>query len=508
MPISVAVAGEDALPALEDMSFSAGVNGGFATCTLSVKGDLRPPKLSKVSAAFEGIVVWEGLITDLSYSYADGEISTSITCAGFQRLLDWAQVIVPYSIRNLNWEKPGVSDAAAFMSGAATFNYQPTAESQIAVGQYDSTSTSKKGLRFSGDSTVMAANDGVGVHFTLPSALTEAGALKATITCSGAGVGSGAAQMSLRAACSSDGSTWTGVQVTASGSLSLTLPVNTKYVRVGWVAGATGLTPAGTDIIEVTSIRLLGTAVGEDDTSTANQEGMWPTTLVGDLMGRQAVIGLNVETITDFVVTPFGSFQYQSLRDHLDTLFSFCPGYWGVYDGPTLVFRRSGRAAAIQANDCVSYTVRDSVELETQQVTVSYTDIVTGQPASASATVLSSSFAGTPYGKRDVYSSGQLAGNMASTLAGQIATARSRPVVAASVTVPGSLPCEVGPCLHLRPGDRVGLVGVRGLADNLFDIIESSYSMRSDELTLTLGYYNPSIDVLLARIASIQQAAV
>lgn len=508
MPLSVTIGNQDILPGLQDCNFSAGINGGYATATLTFAGDIAFDLLTRVAMSFEGLVVWEGLVTDTARAWTSAGITTVVTCSGYQRTLDWQKVRAPYSVRQISWEDTGVGDGAAFISGAATFNYQPNARGQVAVGQYDASDSTKRGIKFTGDGTVLGASDGIGKHYTLPVALPTAGKLRGTIAVAGA-VGSGVAQMSLWAAYSTDGATWTGTQHTAAGNIDQTLAAGTKYIRIGWRVGTTGLTPTSADTIEVKSIRILGTSVTEDDTATQNQEGFYPSTLINDLLARQTLIGSDLEAINDIVLPIFGSFNYQPIGSLLDTLFSYSSGYWGVYAGPTLRFRRQGRTVSLQAQDIKEYSLRTSAEVDTQQIIVEYTDAQTGSTQYATANIDSGTFATSPIGKQDVYQAGTVVAQAASTLASQIAALRqARPPIAVTCQVSGSVLCEVGPCLHLVPGDSVTLVGVRGLTFNTFDLIEMSYSMRDDALKLALGYYEPTPDLLLARLVNEQEAAL
>ena len=506
--------------AVESFDSNITANGGFADATIVLSGDWRRsvPHGRYVRAHADVGVIWEGIVEDVSWDSSD---RTTVLCTGHQRLFDWASGLLPYQIREFAWEQPSLGTAGAFISGAATFNYQPDYLAGYSLGGFDSTDPTRQGIRFRGHGQAYGASTGVGVTTRLPSALAEAGTVKGYTTFTGANVGSGVANMSLWVGVSSDGTTWTATQYTTTGEISVSAPAGTRHIRIGWRAGTSGVTPVAGDSIAVEFLRLVGTTVAEDDTATTNNEGFYAQTLLRDLLVRGGnLISYGIkEDLRDFTISRIGSWSRVPLRNYLEQIFLFYDGSWGVFEDRTLRYTPDlgAQIVTIDMQEVISHNLRRSMDVAAKTVYLRYTDAVTGQEAEVSANVDYDAFNLLPFPRSIVIDApSPMTANTAARLALLASRRASQIPLYGPITVPAFSPAHTSGSANLvplclaRPGWRVNLVNQPEFGDatpdNTHKIIETNFSLSDMTVTLTVGRYTDSLDVLMARVAAVTQA--
>lgn len=517
---TVVIGERDVSKDVQGLSCSSVINGGHADAEVQLGHSRREYSVEVLQPArisVGGTEIWRGIVTDVQRDIGRA-VPISVGMQGFQRLLEWRLAVLPYLIRDLEWNvEPPVQHNAQFLSGTTSnfgyikpgFDGAVADEVQILTGGVDPADRSKRGVRFVPDGAVAGSvpgGFGYGVELELPAA--GARRFKAKLDFNGTNFGTGIGNLRLWIGHSPTGATssWTAFEYTSDQTVSLSLPEGTKWIRIGLSAGTSSSSwSAITDYASVESIRVLGTTLDEDVTATANQEGFYATSVLRDLVGRVPDMHADIDVPFDFVISQLGDFGYRTLRSLVDEVMGYVDGYWGVYGNRLLVRKAKGPEWVIDARQykpSISVTAEDSWD----EFIVNYEDAVTGlrsQVAFASPTP--NPFTTSSYVRQALIEGGVMTSNTASRLA-QIASEEMITPGAGSVTLPALAYAPGRDAVLIKPGDRVSFLGLPLGLPNSFDVLETSFNLDDMSVTLSVGNFRPLLDVLLARLTAVTRA--
>lgn len=508
---------------LKSGSWSTVAVGGFADASLTVKGwrtRTQIPYLSIVRVHYDTTLLYEGRVEDLEWSLADGEITTTLTCFGLQRLLADVSVRRVWSKRAIDWQDyTGASIGSILDGGLMT-----KADLEVSVGNYDLTDLTKSGVQVKGKGTTVPTNGGGGASFTSPIALTR---LMADFIISGPNTGStkiGALQW-----WSVDGTgTWTNNgSGFASGSIDTALTTGTTRIALGVFNGGAALTPTASDFVQYSNIRLLGTSLTEDASG-----GFYGGSILRDLIAL--VPGLTIGLIQDGSDYTIQQLE-RAVRDTAQSVVDEVAGYYtrkwavweslvpgtGRFDWKTVNLDEPHWIVTLDA--LAKLSLRGSLDGITRTSYVLYTDAASGLDSEASATSADrrNPFVGVGQTKDDIT---QASFPMTSNTASQLATLESNdkgmyPLVSGRIKIPLTTLVSHGPTGSAKPAFAIRAGETILIADlpksepfragrdgeTLFQIVSSQVEV-GGQVTLELESYLPAADVIVARLADVTRS--
>lgn len=504
----------DLTPFLTAANWTTNAVGGFGSLSMTLPGGTARwrkelPKLSIVRATYGGTVIWEGQVEDHTLDVAAAGIATTVQCFGLARLLAEASVKRIWSMRDAQWiQSPGGVGAALGASTTLTTNLI------VSTGKFDPTNLARGGVQVAGNSVALVLNQGNMAEVAFNAGLTIV-KLLASLTVSGANTG--AAKLAARLLSSSDGSTWTNADATATNAtFSQALVASANRVRIGAVAlGA--ITPTATDLIQWDSIRLLGTTLNEDVAG-----GFFGGTILTDLLAL--VPGLKagvVDAGSDFTIPAI----HRAVRDAALNVVTEVASYYqtrewavwedGRFDWKAITF--DGADVYIDLSQCTQLTLTDSTDPTERTSYILYTDAASGIQSEAStvSTKRTNPYARLGRAKDGLTSAAfPMTANTATQLSAVVNANRgARPAVSGQITVPASLllsgrrpmiAAAVRAGMNIQigglPKDEPFVTGRDG--QTLFHIVSTDATLDGN-VTFQLDSQTRTIDVILARLAAV-----
>lgn len=501
---------------ISGVKLSQAAVGGFGSAEFSMAGDKRNRLgyLGIIKFFHGSSLLWEGQLEDQGVTFDESTRTTHVRAFGLRRKFDETSVRRIWSKRDHNWR---VLPVGVNAKGTSTPAVTVSSHLPVSVGTFDVTDSSKLGIRVTGDGTLVGSGvfEGGIAEVVLPSGLSIQ-RLICTVLLAGANTANLIAYVAFlkfgtgtAVADSSSGTGTFNVNVGGSGSADV--------VHLGAFTAAS-CTPAATDRVDLTDIRILGTSLTEDVAG-----GYYGGTILRDLVSLcpDLTPGI-IEDGSDFTIQAIE----RSIRNTAASVVSEVAGYytreWAVWEDGRFDWKTRNLDEAqwiVQLSDLDGLNLDASVDDLARTVYVLYTDAASGLDAEASA---SSTDQRNPYfrqgkTKDTIVSPGfPMTANTSAQLASRIAgDAGARPsvggtcVIAADRMIRNAVG-EPKPAALIRAGENISFpelpktdVMLRGRdGETLFHIASVELDVDNNTVTITLEGQQRRTDVILARLAA------
>jgi hypothetical protein len=286
--------------------------GGFGSCAFDIPGkpeDLktRIPYLAPVRLIYDTFLLWEGRVEDIQLAIVDDALGLSVSCFGYQRLLDENTARRIWSQREIDWVERGANNRW-----------------QALIGEIDETDTTKSGVRFVGQDSAVAGGDAI----KRASAHSPGGMTWQRVMGNFAQGGSNTGKFNGQIQSSSDGSAFTTHSSPASATpFDEALVSDARIIRVG-INVTSAFTNAESDYAEYYNIRALGTSLTEDAAG-----GFYGGTILQDVVDQ--ITGLvrgTIESGSDFTIEELYRDRREGFRSVVDEVASYYAREWGVWE--------------------------------------------------------------------------------------------------------------------------------------------------------------------------------
>jgi hypothetical protein len=518
-------------PILESMSWTTAAVGGFGSCSFAVPGDRRRrlTPLARVYVRYGTQSVWEGRIEDRSLTVSDGNLTTTVSCFGLQRLLSDVSVRRIWMKRDIAWVETQIGTGGALFNsqnlGGPPSNPGRAAAGSLpaAVGRFDDSDPTKNGVRFSGSGVAVGSNFGNQVQWPIPVGLSLIGVI-ADVAYTGTNF---ASLSKIGVLCDIDNypsGVSAGPFSGVDGFVYFTHPLTGIFHFGVLNVSAGSLTPAVTEKAEITNIRLLGTNTTNTGSNTDMAAGFYGGAVLRDLIAL--VPGLTagiIEDGSDFTIQAIERTVRDTALSVVDEVAGYYTRRWAVWEDGKFDWRTPNDDEAqylISIGDCTNLELGDSIDALARTAYVLYTDAATGVEAEASATATSQR---NPYAKtgdtKDLLTNVgfPMTSNTAAQLATQIAASRG-----AYPPVTGRIELRASAMVHNAvAGFSVPAALIRGGANivipelprdetlsqgrdgqTLFHVVATDTDLATGTVTLELETQAREIDLITARLAA------
>jgi hypothetical protein len=511
-------------PIAETVTFATAAVGGFGDASFAVEGNQTRllTHLARVKIMFGTWVCWDGRIEDVKLSITAKGIQTNVTCFGMQRLLVDNSVRRIWMKRDIDWVASQIGNSAPLFNnntggGGATNLAMAREALPVTTGRFDEADSTKTGVKFVGNGVAVGQGFGNQAQWPIPIGLTLIG-FRLDVAASGANMGG----TNIVAVFDADNYPTTSTfsfGATTDGGGTFTNPL-AGIMHIGAVNISAGsLTPASTEKLEITNIRLFGVALSLADVFSGFYGGTILRNLLALCPGLTEGI---VESGSDFTIQAIE----RTVRDTCLSVVQEVAGYyareWAVWEDGRFDWKTPNLDEpqwTIAVADCNELEIETSVDTLTKTAYVLYTDAASGVDAEASAASTSqrNPFVKQSAAKDALTNAGfPMTANTSSQYATQLAAARGKyPPVIGRVVLPAArlVKNAVGstqPAATIRAGRNLFIsdlpkteVFVAGRdGETLFHIASTEVNMEAGEITLELEGQGREIDVISARLAA------
>lgn len=498
-------------PLTSSVRWSTAAVGGFGACSFQVPyADLAEfPWLAQVRLFDGDELLWEGRIEDRATALSGDDRRATISCFGFQRLLQQTSVRRIWLLRSIPW-RPSWKVAGLVTVPGIGVPQLHTSQMFCTVGQIEPTDLTRVGIRVGNSSTTpTSTTDANWAVYVAPEGITLE-RVKGTAE----GVVAGAKYFAQD---STDGSTWTEkTDGNASTVESFACSANARYLLLGGVALGTSNSATWEDV------RILCTTLNEDVSG-----GFYGGTIMRDLISL--VPGLGVGTIdsgSEFTIESIARPVRDAAVSAVGEIASYYYKEWAVWEDRRFDWTTADLDSphwVLSLEDCTQLDVDSSVQGLVKTLYVLYENAATGEPEEKNA---ASTDQRNPFVRTGDTSDGivgapvVMTGASAQKLADKTAADHGGfPEVRGRIQIPArrlvrNLNRGMAPANRIRGGDNVMIPElpsdewVRPGRDGqtLFHITAAETDMEAGTTTVEFEGYSRRADVLLARLAAVTRA--